>query len=204
MSAVHLLWSLRRAGRVALRRLGWGGVLVAALLPVLLAMAAVEWQLRQSAQAAAVDARFAVSQRLAQAGLPTGGPRSLDQELDAFDAQLPPVDDAMQVLADLFLLAEKHQLVLARGEYRLQPDKAGGFVRLKMSLPVKGDARVVQRFVNEAMRTHPSLAFDALALKRDRIDADTVDARVQWSLLMRGPQEPAAKPVRVAQRQPAP
>lgn len=202
MSVVNLLWSLRRAGRVALRRLGWGGVLVAVLVPVLLAMAALEGQLRQSAQAAAGEARLDASQRLSQARLPTGGPRSLDQELDAFDAKLPPVDEAMQVLGDLFLLAEKHQLVLARGEYRLQPDKAGGFVRLKMSLPVKGDARVVQRFVNEALRAHPSLAFDALALKRDRIDAGTVEARVQWSLLMRGPREPGARPAVRVQRQP--
>ncbi|MGE0331382.1 MAG: hypothetical protein AB7P37_11875 [Ramlibacter sp.] len=194
MSAAQMFWSVRRGARVTLRRVGWGAVLASALLAVLLALAALDWHLRRAAQAA-VAGDPAAGQPLLQAAPLAGSRRSLDEELDAFAAQLPPADEAMQVLGDLFVLAEKHQLVLARGEYRLQPEKAGGFVRLKMSLPVKGQARVVQRFVNEAMRAHPSLAFDALALKRDRIDADAVEARVQWSLLLRAD---AAQPARTA------
>lgn len=204
MNAAHMLWSLRRAGQMALRRLGWGGVLAAVLLSALLAAAVLEWHLRQAAQAAVTQAHAAASRRLPPAGLGAATPRTLEQELAAFEAQLPPAGEAMQALADLFVLAEKHQLVLQRGEYRLQPDKAGGFVRFRMSLPIQGEARVVQRFVNEAMRTYPSLAFEALALKRDRVDAGTVQARVQWSLLMRSTEDPAAQPALVAKRQAAP
>lgn len=184
MKLAWIGWTLRRGGARLLRRAGWGRLLIACFLVLLVSIWAAHWHLRTKLRAEQRASAIAAKKPQAP-GLWAPANRTLDQDLQAFEARLPSTDEGMQILAALFTLAEKHKLALARGDYKLQPDATANFVRFRMSLPMKGEARVIQRFVQEAMLAHPTLAFDSITFKRDRVDAQMVEAKIQWTLIMR-------------------
>lgn len=110
---------------------------------------------------------------------------NVEQGVAEFIGQLPADDEWMQTLADLFVLAEKYRLVLAKGEYQALLDASGLFLQHKMAIPIKGDPEAIQRFVEAALLQHPSLAFESIQFKREKIESRTLEARVQWSLFTR-------------------
>jgi hypothetical protein len=184
VNARWLTWTARRLGERVLRRAGWGGVAVA----LSLLAAAGAWLTERAlaaevarAQRAAAESSQAAALRAAAIGK-TGNP---PQELQAFEASLPAAQERMQVLSDLFELAESHELLLARGEYQLQHDEKAGLDSFRITLPLKGHPAVVQRFVQEALARNRALAFDALTLKRDKVDSAVIEAKVQFSLFLR-------------------
>ena len=109
------------------------------------------------------------------------------QRVKLFDQQLLPHADIPTALQDLFNLAEDEQLVIARGDYRPQLDTQGGFLRYRMSLPVKGEARAVLRFLHKALRTQKALALESVQFKREHAGASEVEARLQLALLVQLP-----------------
>ncbi|WP_431112941.1 hypothetical protein [Variovorax paradoxus] len=123
----------------------------------------------------------------------TQGPADLSN-LQKFEQMLPAHDDIPQALEQLFELAIEERLVLSRGDYRAQNDDAGQFVRYRMSMPLKGSAASVQRFVERALAANRSLVFESVQFKRDRVQAEQVEALVQWTLITGpgGPPMPAA------------
>jgi hypothetical protein len=92
------------------------------------------------------------------------------------------------VIQDLIALADERQLLLVRGDYKPQVDSAGGFLRYRMTLPVKGGMAAIQSFVAAVLQTHPSMAVEAVQFKRDRIASPLVEARIQWLLLTQLPE----------------
>jgi len=184
MSMRLLVWSLRRRLSVTAERLGLAGCVLAVLVPLLVFAITLDTHLREELvleQAAALHLRAQASDRT-RAQPPA---MSLEQELGAFEDQLPAADDRMQILADLFHLAQKHQLTLPRGEYQLQREDKSGLVRFQIVLPIKGDPGAIRRFVHEALATNSSLAFEALSLKRENLNHEAIDAKVQLILFMR-------------------
>jgi hypothetical protein len=56
-----------------------------------------------------------------------------------------------------------------------------------MILPVTGDARAIQRFIQESLVLRKTLLFESIQFQRERIEATVVETRIQWSLLTRLP-----------------
>ena len=179
-----LSWETRRSMRALGRRIGAAGALVAASL----AVGVVAWSVegRQTA-----EARQTLSRLFEQSSAPV--PRVLAaadgsrQRIELFDEQLLPHADIPTAVQDLFNLAEDEQLVIARGDYRPQLDVEGGFMRYRMSLPIKGKPRAVLRFVHQALRRQKSLALESVQFKREQAGAAEVEARLQWVLLVSAP-----------------
>lgn len=96
---------------------------------------------------------------------------------------LPAQDDIPDVLERLFELGLEERLLLSRGEYRPQTDEAGQLVRYRMTMPIKGNAASVQRFMERALAGNRSLVFESVQFRRDRIQAEQVEAIVQWTLI---------------------
>ena len=192
-----MMWSLRRLVSQAARRGGIAGIALAVLVPAAALAWAIEFRLRdqlaREQQATVMEAMQAATQKNAHTD--TGGPL---QDLNRFESQLPAGDERMQVLADLFELASKHQLVLSRGEYQLQHEDMARLGRFRMMLPIKGDPAAIQRFVQDALAMNRALAFDALALKREQLNSQVVEAKVQLSLFVRLPASGAGTPSVVA------
>ena len=184
MSVRLLAWSLRRHLSILARRLGLAGCVLGLLAPLLAIAFALDTHLRaELAREQAAAAHLHVQESLAKQTQPVAV--SLEQQLRLFEARLPAAEDRMQVLADLFGVAEKHHLVLSRGEYQLEADHESGFARFKIILPIKGDPAMIGRFIQEALAANPSLAFEALALKRESLNHETVEAKVQLVLFTR-------------------
>lgn len=185
MNVAVATWTLRRLADRTMRRLGLGGV----ALVVLGLLLAIAWAtdlhfsdqlVMEQRQAAKIASRPGVSE--AKSELPI---MTVTQELRALDTRMPAAEDGMQVLADLFALAEAHRLELARGDYQLESDGKSGLLRLRMTFPVKGNAKSIHGFARDALLANPTLAFDALAFKREHLNSEEAEAKVQLSLYTR-------------------
>ncbi|MCM2250776.1 MAG: hypothetical protein NDJ19_00300 [Ramlibacter sp.] len=185
MSVALAAWSLRRLAFRTVRWLGVGGVTLVAL-GLLLAIAWAtdlhfsEQLAMEQRRAAKIASRAGTSDAASELRVTT-----VTQELHAFDRRMPAAEDAMQVLADLFSLAGKHRLVLARGDYQLESDDKSALLRLQITLPLKGDTKSIHGFVQDALLANQTLAFDALTFKREHLNSEEAEAKVQMSLYTR-------------------
>lgn len=173
-----LWWQLRRFMQRGRRRIGLDGLaIVLGLMLVLGLMATLEQSTSRYARHAAQASAAALLPKVPE---PTVPERS---NLSKFEDALLPHDDIPDALNGIFELASTEKLVLAKGEYRMQVDEAGRFVRYRMALPVRGNARALQRFIEQALVDNPSLAFESVQFKRERIQSDQVEAQIQWTLI---------------------
>lgn len=108
-------------------------------------------------------------------------------DLKSFENFLMPHEDIPVVVQDLLRMAEDQKLTVLKGEYRVQRDITGGFMRYRMSLPVKGTASTVHRYIEVALRAQKTLALESVQFKRDRIESIDIEARMQWVAFTRLP-----------------
>lgn len=106
-----------------------------------------------------------------------------------FRQRLKPAGAAPETVRSLIRLAEREGLILPKGEYKMEPDAAGGFVRVRMVLPVQGEAAAVQRFVLAALQSEPALAIESIQFRKERLTTPETDARVHWVLFTEEPAE---------------
>ena len=190
----RLAWETGRAWRAAVRRLGPAGlVLLGCGACVLLGL----WLAQvQAARAGALAAQLAAQLAVQRVPPPAGtAPLAADSgmagaraRLQAFEAQLLPSAGIPFVVQQLLDLGEAEGLTMLRGNYRPQTDSAGGFLRYRMSLPVKGGGPAIERFIRAALRKQPNLALDSMQFKRSSIDTSEIEARIEWTLLARLPE----------------
>ena len=108
-----------------------------------------------------------------------------DARLAAFYEQLPPVEQAREVVRRLHAQARDAGLVLERGEYRPLPDPSGRLMRYEVVLPVKGSYPRVKRFLSQAMQDTPGLALDAISLQRERGGSEELAVQLRFTVFMR-------------------
>lgn len=185
-------WELGRAARALVRR--WGlrapvclalavGVMVALAVARHYENAAQQLTLQFEQRAAATPAAPLV----ATAAPLQRGEAGARGRLQAFEAQLLPQGEIPFVVQELLELGAAEGLSMQRGTYRWQPDTAGGFARYRMSLPVKGSGRAIQRFMKVALRRQHNLALDSVQFTRAAIGTSDIEARIQWVLLVAPP-----------------
>ncbi|MGF6349818.1 hypothetical protein [Variovorax sp. W2I14] len=180
-------WQCRRSAQRLYRMAGPDGLAILLGLLVICGLAAAVVQVReQRIGLRAMDAAAETGESL---------PRPVAElsNLQKFEQVLPAHDDIPEVLERLFELGVEEKLVLSRGEYRAQNDEVGQFVRYRMTMPIKGNAPAVQRFLERALAGNRSLVFESVQFKRDRIQAEQIEAIVQWTLITGWPAVPAAQ-----------
>jgi hypothetical protein len=177
------IWELRRSARAFMRRFGAAGVVGGA--GVIVALCAATWEHVQLRQLQELQARSVLQQSQGSA-LAASAPRDDDRtRLAAFDAYLSAHEDIPTVLQDLLQTAEAQGLLLVRGDYRAQADDVGRFVRYRMTMPVKGNIAAVRRFMQLGLQQHKSLALESVQISREHVESSEVQARIQWSVLVR-------------------
>jgi hypothetical protein len=186
----HANWELRRGARAFSRRFGpFGWVLLGCLACAALALAV---ERRQAVEIGRLEMRLAA--RLADragpvaaaaAAAPAEGEAGARSRLQAFDDHLLAHGDIPFAVQDLLDLGEAEGLSMQRGTYRPQVDVAGGFLRYRMTLPVKGSGPAIQRFMQAALRKQKNLALDSVQFKRTRIGSSDIEARIEWLMLTR-------------------
>ena len=186
-------WEVCRSAHALSRRTGWWGVLLLACAVMAVLAGSAIWRANRSLQSLHAQlAAPAVEQVRSSPTSEKDGRTRLAQ----FDAHLPAHDEIPLVLQDLMNLAEQEGLTMARGEYRSQPDVQGRFTRYRMALPVTGNAQAVHRFMLKALHAQKALALESVQFKRERVEAGQIDARIQWVVLTRLPDD--ARPTNVS------
>lgn len=184
-------WQLRQSVRALWRRLGWLGLAGAlALLLTALALGGSVLQRQAWQQWQAVQAREATQPRRAEPIAVPGGADSVGPDrarLQAFLGGLPSHRDIPSVVQTLLTLADEHGVAMLKGDYQFQPDTNAGFARYRMSLPVRGSSTQVRRFLGAALKAQRSLGLESVQLRREQVQVDQIDARVEWVLYTRLP-----------------
>lgn len=179
MNIDRVNWEARRLAR----RFGWVSMAGAAALAFsLLAL----WQGRQLKQR---EAQLQVQLRQVQQGRPVAAPADSTtdaaRQVAAFYAYLPRHDMIPEQLKQLLDIAGKNGVVLAKADYKAQPEENADFLRYQITLPIKADHARVQSFMLAALQGLPTLTLDSVSFKRNAPDAAEVEARVQFILLVR-------------------
>lgn len=175
-------WEALRLMRTLQLHVGWG--VLAGAAAVVATAAVVIWSLRMHEDIQEVSARIEHERRTTT---PQQAPATSAQRLDAFYASLPAVEEIPATVSRLIGLAEEQKLLLLSAEYRATPDLPGRYLRYRIVLPVSGEASAVQEFMLAALREHRALALESVTFKRERIEARTVEARIQFALITRAP-----------------
>jgi hypothetical protein len=185
--AARAAWELRRGARAFCRRFGLFGW----ALPGAAACALAGLVLAHHYSAELAVLKEGPAMRLAARASPRIVPAAPDDpaapgaraRLAMFDAQLLAQSELPFVVQDLLDLGAAEGLSMQRGAYSPQADPAGGFLRYRISFPVRGAGTAIQRFMRAAFRQHPNLALDSVHFKRARIGSADVEARIQLILL---------------------
>jgi hypothetical protein len=181
-------WEGARLAGIVTRNFGSVAWMAIACVAVAVVAAVQEQRARMQLD----DARRQIAELSATASRPSERRVPAPSKLTAFEDILLSHADIPIAVQDLLELAETHHLSIARGDYRPQVDTSGGFMRYRMSLPVKGDAQAVHRYMLAALRAHRTLALESAQFKRERIESSEIEARIQWVILTRLPSADAA------------
>jgi hypothetical protein len=179
--APRLAWQMRRL----LRQCGPGAV---AGLTCLLLAALAQWQALQLDQRQAI-----LTRQLNAAARAAAAPHTpivtAASGVSAFYAYLPAHDAIPDQLKELVRVAQQSGIALNKAEYKAEQDSKAGFLRYRITLPVKADYASTQGFIINALQTLPTLTLESVAFKREQIEAGDVEARIQFVLLVRRQEE---------------
>ena len=158
----------------------------------LIALTIVVHQLATAPLTARVDERareFAQLRRPAMDAAITRAPAKslLEERFAAFNQTLGDKRELGKMVATVFELAEKHGLVLAQAEYKLEFDKAGGFHTYQMRLPVRGSYPRLRAFVDATLARIACAALEDVDFKRDAISATEAEARLRFLFFVKDP-----------------
>jgi hypothetical protein len=176
-------WECTRLARIVSRRFGLLGWFAMACMAVAV-LAAVQGH---RARSQLDSARRQLAELNSTTVRPAQSRMQAPTHLTAFEEILLAHDDIPATVQDILELAQAQHLSITRGDYRPQIDTKGSFMRYRMTLPVKGDAQAIHRFVLAALRAHRALAFESAQFKRERIESSDVEARIQWVVMTRLP-----------------
>jgi hypothetical protein len=174
-AAVH---ELGRAGGLGLGLLGAAlAFYLAAVSPARKEIAALQ---ERSAEAARHGER-----RSAPAPVTTA-------QIDRFKGFFPALESAPDWLRTLYGIAEREQLELAQGSYRLSDDRVLGLAQYRITLPVRGGYPQIRRFIAGALDAIPALSLEEVTFQREKIGDGAVEAKIGLALHLRSLPGPAS------------
>ncbi len=175
----RIRWEARRG----LRRLGWIGIAVTTALAF---SAFAMWQGQHLKQREAqLQRQLKVALSAQPIAVPVDSTVEATRQIAAFYAYLPRHEMIPDQLKQLVSIATKNGIVLAKADYKAQPQDGADFLRYQIVLPIKADHAHVQAFILAALQGLPTLTLDSVTFKRNAADAAEVEARVQFVLLVR-------------------
>lgn len=176
------------AARHFLRRAGWHGILGLAILlgsPIFYAAMVMPMQEQiASLKAAQLQLRRDIEQtrRGEEKTAPTG-----EMQLKAFYGQFPSLNRSDEWMAKIYAAAERQNIVLASGAYKLTGAETGNIQRYQITLPIKGSHVQIRRFLSDLLTEVPALSLDDISFKRETIDLPAVNAVIKLTLFLGGP-----------------
>lgn len=105
-------------------------------------------------------------------------------EMDQFYRFFPLQPALSDLLRQIYSEAAAHGLSLERGDYQYAPEPGLSLARYRISLPVRGTYPQIKAFVVVILDAQPYLVLDGIRLTREQVSAQSIEARLQFSLLV--------------------
>ena len=176
------------AAKHFLRRARWAGVVGLAILlgsPIFYATTVLPMQEQLATlKAAQLQLRRELAQNRRGELKPAPGG---EMQLKAFYGQLPSLNRSDKWLAKIYAAAERQQIVLETGAYRLAGAETGNIQRFQITLPIKGSHVQIRRFLSDILTEVPALSLDDVSFKRETIDLKVVNAVIKLTLFLGAP-----------------
>lgn len=114
----------------------------------------------------------------------TGKKMSGDQALQVFYEFFPRIDSSPFWVRELVQLAKNQGVELSSSEYRLVYENDARLARYEMILPVKGRYAQIRAFIADALEAVPAMAISAVAIKRENVTSEKLEARLEINLYL--------------------
>jgi hypothetical protein len=106
------------------------------------------------------------------------------QALKAFYAFFPNIDSTPFWIGEVVKAAAQQGLELNGTSYRMEQEKEVKLARYEMILPLRGKYEQVRGFVAEALRTVPAMSLADVAMKREGVESDLLEANLKFNLYL--------------------
>lgn len=106
------------------------------------------------------------------------------EQLAQFYRIFPNEKNLLPWLRKVFELAEKHGIMLDRGEYKVIPDKVGKLERFQMILPVRGGYPQIRSYLTSLRAEIPIVSMEHLQFERQKVNDTNVEARIRLALYL--------------------
>jgi len=198
----RFVWESSRALRVFQRRFGVMGWLIAACVVTIVVLMLVDgWQSKKlnALQKQVEESRRAIllKEQSGAAFQEVSSGADGRALLRMFEKNLLPHENIPSLIQDLLQIANEEGVLIKRGDYRLEADSPGGFMRYRMDLPVQGAALAIDRFIQRALAAWKALALHSVRFTRTEIGSDIIESRLQWVAMVEMPKT-TSPPVRSA------
>jgi len=185
---------LRYALRAAVHELGRVGGLGIALLAGAAAFYFAAVRPAQEETAALQERRAEIARRADRQASAGAAASVSPAQIDRFMGFFPALESTPAWLRTVYAVAEREQLELAQGSYRLSEDRLLGLAQYRISLPVRGSYPQIRRFIAGVLDGIPALSLEDVAFQRERIGEGAVEAKIGLTLYLRAAPPPQSKP----------
>lgn len=180
------LVSLLLQARFFMQRINWSWLLALSVLALAIAAQFI-WLPRLQAQIQAKqDSRLRLAKELAK---PAPAPIApiipvAERNLSAFYAALGERAYLEQQNQAFFAIAEKANLTLRQGEYKLVHEKIGKYYAYTAQLPVKGTYSQIIQFSEQSLQQMPFASLDEMNFKREQVANRSLEAKLKFTLYL--------------------
>jgi hypothetical protein len=166
----------------AMARLGWHGVVGAALLIAAAGFYVTNVGPEQARLAGLQEELVQLRERSAHVA--DDSYRSPADMLAAFYGYFPPSTRLPAVLGGIFDAAKGQSLALDQGEYRVATTRVGKLVQYQITLPVRGSYPQIRKFVDAALAKEPGLSLESVHFERQKIEDPGLDAKLKFVMYL--------------------
>jgi hypothetical protein len=106
------------------------------------------------------------------------------QALQVFYAFFPSTDSTPFWIGEVVHAAAKHGVEINGTEYRMDREKDVKLARYEMMLPIRGQYSHVRGFVADALRAVPAMALIDVAIKRESVESERLEANLKFNLYL--------------------
>lgn len=106
------------------------------------------------------------------------------QALKVFYAFFPNADSTPFWIGEVVQAAAKHGVEINGTEYRMDREKDVKLARYEMVLPIRGQYPLVRGFVADALRAVPAMALVDVAIKRESVESELLEASLKFNLYL--------------------
>jgi hypothetical protein len=104
--------------------------------------------------------------------------------LEVFYEFFPSFDSTPFWINEVVQSAAEHAVEISGTEYRLVREKDLKLARYEMLVPVRGKYSQVRGFIADALRAVPPMALVDVAIKREGVESELLDANLKFNLYL--------------------